>query len=55
MSSFSEIKKNEFKNLKDFNTAKNEISKINSEKLIQEALYLGKKRSYKKNTHRIIH
>lgn len=45
---FYEIKKNEFRNEKYFNSATTDrISKINPKKLIDEALLIGKKISYK--------
>ena len=44
---FYEIKNSSFRNEKDFNSVRNKISKINSRNLIDEAIYIGKKLSYK--------
>ena len=54
MSSFCEIKKNEFRNQKDFKSAREHISKVNAEKLIQEALYIGTKKSCEKRPNKQI-
>ncbi len=52
MSSFCEIKKNEFRNKKDFESAKEKVSEVNAEKIIQEALYIGKKKRTNKYTNK---
>ena len=54
MSSFCEIKKNEFRNQKDFQNAREHISKVNAEKLIKEALYIGTKKSCQKKPNKQI-
>lgn len=48
MSSFCGLNNYEFKNINEINSAKNIISKINSENIIKEALNIGKKKTYKK-------
>ena len=54
MSSLCDLKKNEFKREKDFKLARDQISKINADDVIKEALYIGKKNSFKKNPYKNI-
>lgn len=48
MSSILDLKKNEFRNEKEFNTARNQITCIKVENIIKEALEKGEKESIKK-------
>ena len=48
MSSFLELKKSEFRNEKEFSTAREKITCINVEKIIKEALEKGEEESIKK-------
>ena len=54
MSSFSDLKNYEFKNINEINSAKNVVSKINCENIIKEALEMGNKTSFKKEKKKAI-
>lgn len=54
MSSFLELKKNEFRNEKEFNTAREQITYIKVENIIKEALEKGEKESIKKGKNNYI-